>query len=124
MHELSVAEAIVAIVSRHARGRRVYRVELKVGHLRQVVPGALEFAFALLTDGTALAEAELVIEDVPARGRCHACGAETTMKDFPLCCAACGGVDVEVVAGEELEVDALELEESAEMTIGGMRHGG
>jgi len=124
VHELSIAEAIVAIASRHAQGRRVYRVELKVGHLRQVVPSALAFAFELLTDGTALAGAELVIEDVPARGHCRACGAETTMRDFPLRCAACGGVDVAVVAGEELEVDALELEERAEMTIGGMTHGG
>ena len=41
MHELSIAQAIVAIVSRHARGRKVHRVELKVGHLRQVVPSAL-----------------------------------------------------------------------------------
>ena len=124
MHELSIAEAIVAIASRHAHGRRVYRVEVKVGHLRQVVPSALEFAFELLTDGTALEGAELVIEHVPARGQCRACGAETTMRDFPLRCAACGAIDVEVVAGEELEVDALELEERAEMTIGGMTHGG
>ncbi len=55
MHELSIAEAVVGIVERHAAGRAVTRVELSVGHLRQVVPAALEFAFMLLTDGTALA---------------------------------------------------------------------
>jgi hydrogenase nickel incorporation protein HypA/HybF len=124
VHELSIAQAIVEIVSRQARGRNVYRVELKVGHLRQVVPSALEFAFELLTDGTALKGAELVIEEVPVRGRCRACGAETTMTGFPLQCASCGRVDVELVAGEELLVDALEVEEGAEMTIGGKAHGG
>ena len=124
MHELSIARAVVAIAERHADGRTVHSVELKVGHLRQVVPSALEFAFELLTKDTALEGAVLVIEDVPARGRCRGCGAETTMKTFPLQCGACGGMDLEMVAGEELVVDALELEERAEMTIGGMAHGG
>jgi Zn finger protein HypA/HybF involved in hydrogenase expression len=40
---------------------------------------------------------------------------------FPLTCAACGGLDVEVTAGEELLVDSLELEETMSMT-GGMRN--
>lgn len=122
MHELSIAEAVVEIATRHAAGRPVRTVELRVGHLRQVVPSALEFAFELLANGTSLEGAELVIEDVPARGICRPCGVETTMTDFPLQCSACGGLDLELLAGEELLVDALELEE--EMTTEGTRHGG
>ena len=121
MHELSIAEAVVDIVSRHAAGRQVYKVELKVGHLRQVVPQSLEFAFELLTDGTELEDAELTIEQVAARGRCGACGAETTVSSFPLQCGSCGSLDVAVLAGDELLVDALELEE--EMTTEGIGHG-
>ena len=123
MHELSIAQAVLAIAERHAAGRRVRRVELRVGHLRQVVPTALAFAFELLTDGTALEGAELVIEDVPARGRCRACGVETAMRGFPLQCATCGGFDVELVSGEELLVDALELDDEKELTTEGMAHG-
>jgi hydrogenase nickel incorporation protein HypA/HybF len=111
MHELSIAEAIVDIADRHARGRRVTRVEVAVGHLRQVVPSALEFAFELVANGTALAGAELVLDEVPAAGRCRACGAESRLDGFPLTCAACGGWDVEVVAGEELRVESLDVEE-------------
>ena len=48
MHELSIAESIVRIADAHAAGRRVTKVEVKVGHLRQVVPSALEFAFELV----------------------------------------------------------------------------
>ena len=112
MHELSIAESVVAIASRHAAGRRVAKVELKVGHLRQVVPTALEFAFELVAQGTEVEGAELQMEVVPAAGACRACGAETELAEFPLHCGRCGGFDVEVTAGEELLVDSLELEEA------------
>lgn len=114
MHELSIAESIVAVAERHAAGRPVVKIELRVGHLRQVVPSALELAFQLVSRGTLLDGAELAIEDVPARGRCRACGTETTMSGFPLACSACGGLDMEVLTGEELLVDSLELEEIEE----------
>jgi hydrogenase nickel incorporation protein HypA/HybF len=116
MHELSIAEAVVRIAGDHAAGRRVHRVELRVGHLRQVVPSALEFAFQLTTQGTPLDGAELVIEHVPAEGVCRTCGARSVMRQFPLSCSRCGGLDLEVVAGEELEVEALELEDELATT--------
>ena len=111
MHELSIAEAIVAIADRHARGRQVTRVEVAIGHLRQVVPSALEFAFELVARGTALDGAELVLEEVPAAGRCRTCGTESRLAGFPLICPPCGSADVEVIAGEELRVESLDVEE-------------
>jgi hydrogenase nickel incorporation protein HypA/HybF len=122
VHELSIAEAIVRIADGHAAGRQVVKVELKVGHLRQVVPSALTFAFELVAEGTAVAGAELVMEEVPARGRCRACGAETQLDGFPLQCAACAGFDLELLQGEELLVDSLELEDAL-TTNGGVTHG-
>ena len=111
MHELAIADSVVRIACAHAAGRRVARVELKVGHLRQVVPSALEFAFGLVAEGTELEGAELSIEAVPAAGRCRGCGAEGPFPLLPPACGACGSYAVEVVSGEELLVDALELEE-------------
>jgi hydrogenase nickel incorporation protein HypA/HybF len=110
MHELSIASSIAAIAERHANGRRVARVELRVGHLRQVVPAALEFAFELVTKGTLLEGAELVLEEVAVTVRCGTCGAQSRPDGFPLACP-CGSLDVEVIGGEELQVESLELEE-------------
>ena len=121
MHELSIAESVVQIASRHARGRPVAVVELKVGHLRQVVPSALEFAFELVAQGTELEGAELRLLEVAAAGRCRTCASETTLPDFPLTCRTCGSLDVEVTAGEELSVDSLELED--ELATSGGRTG-
>ncbi len=110
MHELSIADAIVRIADEHAAGRKVTRVEVKVGHLRQVVPSALSFAFEMVAVGTAVEGAELALIEVPARVSCRACGSESGVQGFPLVCAGCGGFDVAVVQGEELFVDALEVE--------------
>ena len=118
MHELSIAEAVVDIAVRHAGGRPVSAVELRVGHLRQVVPSALEFAFELVAAGTVLEGAELKMETVAATGLCRTCGAQTALPDFPLCCRHCGGFDVEVTSGEELLVDSLELEEMESLRSG------
>ena len=109
----------MAIAEAHAEGRRVATVEVRVGRLRQVVPSALELAFALLAEGTAAEGAELVLEDVPVRVACRSCAAESRAEGFPLECRGCGSVDVDVVGGEELQVEALELED--EQLVSGRR---
>ena len=111
MHELSIAESIVGIAVRHAGGRPVSRVEVSVGHLRQVVPSALSFAFRLVAQGTPVDGAELVLHVVPATGRCRTCGEESVLEGFPLLCRLCGSADVAVTGGEELQVESLDVEE-------------
>jgi hydrogenase nickel incorporation protein HypA/HybF len=122
MHELAIAESIVRIACDHAGDRRVIAVDLRVGHLRQVVPSALTFAFELVAQGTPVEGAELTIEEIAAAGRCRACGSTSVQADFPLQCERCGGLDLELIAGEELLVEALELEEVV-TTTGGMGDG-
>src|ERR671929_2438917 len=111
MHELSIADAVVTIAREHARGRRVSAVDVKVGRLRQVVPDALEFAFELVAAGTEVEGAELRVEHVPVRVRCARCAVESEAPEFPLACAECRSIDVEVVAGDELLVESLDIEE-------------
>ena len=110
MHELSIAQAIVDVAARHAGEARVASVHVRVGHLRQVVPSALEFSFELCAHGTPAEGAVLELEEVPAGVRCRGCGAESEPGGFPLACGGCGGLDVEVVRGEELQVESLELD--------------
>ena len=112
MHELSIADSVVRVAVRQADGRRVTKVQMKVGYLRQVVPSSLAFGFGLLAEGTPVEGAELEIEQVPAEGRCHGCGVESRFGSLPLQCGGCGGFDVEILKGEELLVESLELEEA------------
>ncbi len=111
MHELSLAASVVEIALRHAAGRRVTRVALEVGALRQAVPSALTFSFELVAQGTLAEGAALDILAIPAKGECRRCGVVGELHEFPLACPACGAFDLNIVAGEELLVASLELEE-------------
>ena len=111
MHELSVARGIVAAVERHAEGRSVAVVNLRVGALRQVVPESLEFYFGFVAKETLCDGARLEIEVVPSALRCTDCAAEWELEQPLFWCAACGSTAVEVVAGDELQVESIEIEE-------------
>ncbi len=113
MHELAICEAILDTVTARADGRSVPRVDVRIGHLRQVVPDSLLFSWEILTQGTDLAGCTLVIEHVPAVVHCLDCAAGTTL-DLPiLACAACGGFHVELVSGEEFQIASLDVVEAA-----------
>ncbi len=120
MHELSIAQAIVDVAARNCRDARVTRVYVQIGHLRQVVPSALAFSFELCAHGTPVEGARLELEPVAAGVICRGCGAGSEPDGFPLSCVACGDLSVEVVAGEELQVQSLELDaEDAQLTTSG-----
>lgn len=114
MHELAIADALVGIAAEHAGGRRVTRVDVKVGRLRQVVPSALSFGFELVAQGTVVEGAELTLEEVPVTGCCRVCGVDAALVDLPFACPSCGRPDVRIRTGEELLVESLEVTDEAE----------
>jgi hydrogenase nickel incorporation protein HypA/HybF len=111
VHELSLCDAIVGKAAKHAGGRTVKQVTVRIGHLRQVVPDALQFSWEVVTDLTALKGAELVIEQIPAVIECNECGVRTTL-DLPiLACGSCQSFEVKLISGEEFLVVSMELAE-------------
>ena len=113
MHELSVASAIVDTAIRHADGRRVTVVSVCAGQLRQVVPESLAFYFEHVARDTVCDGARLELEVVPARLLCDACAHDWQLDQAVFRCPACGGGEVRVSSGDELEVESIEIEEEA-----------
>jgi hydrogenase nickel incorporation protein HypA/HybF len=109
MHELSLSDAIRATALKHAEGRAVQQVTVRIGHLRQVVPEALMFSWKLVTESTEFDETELVIEEVPAVVVCVQCGQHTTLGAPILACGACESFDVKLLSGEEFLVVSMDL---------------
>jgi hydrogenase nickel incorporation protein HypA/HybF len=113
MHELSIALSILDAVEEEMRARdvRVTAVHLKLGRFCGVVKEALLSAFEMACEGTPLANAELMIEEIPLVIHCRACavdGSPTSL--YELRCPNCGALSNEIVGGQELEIRALEIE--------------
>lgn len=110
MHEMAYAEGILAVALDVADGQEVRRIQVRIGALHRIVADSLQFSFQVAAQDTPAAEAELEMHEVPARVRCQSCGVESAAGTLPLQCGACGAFDVEVAAGEEVLVDAVELD--------------
>jgi hydrogenase nickel incorporation protein HypA/HybF len=110
VHEYSIASGVVNLALRHAHGRRVTAVSLRVGPLRQVVPDALAVAFELASRGTACEGARLDQQIIECRLRCPSCEVEWTATEPSFRCRICGWPAM-VVSGNELEVEWIEVEE-------------
>ena len=89
MHELSLSSAIVNTVAKHADGRRVTVVSLRVGRLRQVIPDTLAFYFEFVARDSVCEGAQLEQEVIPARLRCRGCDHEWEIEIPAFRCPAC-----------------------------------
>jgi hydrogenase nickel incorporation protein HypA/HybF len=114
MHELPVTQSILDIALRHAGragARRITAVNLTIGDLTGFVQDSIQFYFDFLSEGTLAQGAQLNLERIPARARCHACRAEYPPPDSHLwTCPECGALGGEVTAGKEFFVASIEVE--------------
>jgi hydrogenase nickel incorporation protein HypA/HybF len=116
MHELSVAQALVEQIESIVRDRQAdsatsFRV--RIGPLSGVVPELLASAFTLAAAGGAAEQARMELVDAPVRVRCQSCGAETEAALNRLLCGACGDWHTQLVSGDELILESVELQMSA-----------
>jgi hydrogenase nickel incorporation protein HypA/HybF len=110
MHEFAIASGVIDIAAAHCNSRRVTTVNLRIGALRQVVPATLATAFDVAARGTPCEGARLVQELVPTVLGCPACSHEWTPHEPDFRCFACQDPAV-VIAGRELEVESIEVED-------------
>jgi hydrogenase nickel incorporation protein HypA/HybF len=113
MHELAICQALIGQVERVARdngARRVLSVTLAIGPLAGVEPKLLEHAYPLAAAGTVAQDAQLVIESVDVQVRCRTCKAETAALPNRLLCGACNDWQVDVIAGDEMLLQRVEIE--------------
>lgn len=113
MHEASVAIDLVQLVEEQARlhqAKTVTRVVVRLGKLSSVIPEALLFAWHSARENTVAEHARLEIETVAARAICSTHGEVLLDLQRGIRCPICDLPTPQIIAGEELELDSLELE--------------
>ena len=111
MHEMSITQGIIDLCLEHAGGRRIRSLDVEIGALSSVVPEAVEFCFEACTRETSLEDAQLNILRIPGLGLCQECGQETPLSELFGSCLHCGSNLVSIVAGEELRVREIEVDD-------------
>ena len=111
MHELSLARNIIEIITAELPKNGLTKVDtitLKVGEMTQVMPDSLRFGFECVSRETSLEWATLIIEVVPAKGRCTSCGKDFIIENREFICPECGRTGITVLSGKELEIVEVE----------------
>lgn len=122
MHELSIAQQLVAITKEHLPNEptpRVLRIKVRLGEFSCVHKDALSKAFAMLAEGTALEKTELVIESIPLAVYCRTCD---RVSDSPhgvqsLRCPQCKRPTGDIRRGQELDLEWIEIASEDEVAV-------
>jgi hydrogenase nickel incorporation protein HypA/HybF len=114
VHELSLSSAILDTTLRHAEGRPVRAVQMRIGAMRQVVPESLDFYFGIVTRGTLAEGAALEVDYLPALLRCEDCGRDWEPELPMFRCPGCASASVETLSGAEFEIESITVEEREE----------
>jgi hydrogenase nickel incorporation protein HypA/HybF len=111
MHEFSIVQNIIDIVTETANANgviRVQTVDVEVGKASGVIREAMEFAWEAAVKGTLLDQSELRIIEKPLVVKCNLCGNQYEPCDVYESCPGCGEINPVIITGNELRVVAIE----------------
>jgi hydrogenase nickel incorporation protein HypA/HybF len=112
MHEMSIAQSLLGIIKEEmakADATVLKSVRLHIGQLSAVVPRSLSFCFEVMTSGTELEGAKLIMEIIPLMGVCKACNQEFEIRDYAFECPRCSSREIKPISGQELSIVEMEV---------------
>jgi hydrogenase nickel incorporation protein HypA/HybF len=113
MHEMSIVQNLIEIIQEEMakhEAKTLRSVHLHVGEMSAIVPDALSFCFEVITAGTEMEGARLVMEMIPIEGSCLGCGVQFQIKDYVFLCPSCGSTSIETIAGRDLSIVEIEVD--------------
>ena len=113
MHELAITQSMLDLVLQDAKkvnAQKVTKINLVIGDMSGIVDECVEFYFEFLSRDTIATGATLSFTKVPMQTRCYSCGELFIPKEFDWSCPKCHDSNTEIVAGNELYVESIEVE--------------
>ena len=113
MHEFSICQSLLRQVDQIAtehHATTIDKIHLQVGPLSGVEPALLQSAFQIARANTLARTADMIIQATPIKVRCKNCGAMSEAKLNNLACRACGDWQTELLSGDELFIERIEMQ--------------
>jgi len=122
MHEFTICQSLLTAVltelKKNAWGRRrLKRANVVAGQYHRLVPASLKFAYKILTKNTPAEGSRLSIKSVPIKIKCNRCGWQGPTRDISFLCPKCKKADVEIIGGNELCLESIEIEDHENQSI-------
>ena len=115
MHELAITESVLDIALRHgqqANAKRVTDLYLVIGQLSSIVDDSVQFYWDIVSRDTICGGAKLHFERIPAQFLCLDCQHAYEFQQELSACPNCDSIRVRVTAGEEFQLQSIEIEEN------------
>lgn len=124
MHEASLAQGLLRLVeetiTQYVQANpgkprpQIKKIICESGLLACFEPVALSECFEILTEGTPLATAKLIVEIAPLKCQCAQCGKTFTLRERKFHCPGCGGDQIKFKGGNGLVLKSICAEDEGD----------
>ncbi|HLE13135.1 MAG TPA: hydrogenase maturation nickel metallochaperone HypA [Anaerolineales bacterium] len=113
MHELSVTESLLEIALRHGKSANASHITdlyLVIGQLSSLIDDSVQFYWDIVSKDTLAEGANLHFQRISTQIRCLDCASCFVPAGEDLSCPNCLSTRIEVTAGEEFFLEAINVE--------------
>lgn len=113
MHEMSIAQSLIAIVKEEMienNAKRLRSVRVNIGEMSGIVPETLKTCFEIITAKGNMKGAVLKMDIAPLVGGCRKCRKEFKVEEYNFSCPECESTDIDIISGREMNIVELEVD--------------
>ena len=113
MHEMSVAESMLDVISEALGGRvEILSATIRLGPLAGIDPASLQFCFTEVAEQLGFGTPGLIVNQVPAKARCTECSRTYDLFRPYERCPDCHSMARQVSGGDDFEIDTVDVAEA------------